>query len=148
VLVNGWFLLPDIVYESHTIIANSEFLTTDSLIWGMSLVQPSDLFSLGRGNARFDYEHMAVQLPLLGVVWIALALVLVRSAWRTAWYRAVVILLTAMAGLVFLMMRRSIVDALPPPYSLLQFTYRLEAYILLAFAGAVMGVLWPLRRQL
>jgi hypothetical protein len=66
VLVNGWFLLPDIAYESHTIIANSEFLTADSLIWGMSLVQPSDVFSLGRANARFDYQHMAVQLPLLG----------------------------------------------------------------------------------
>jgi hypothetical protein len=72
---------------------------------------------------------------------------LVRSAWRTSWYRAVVVLLTAAAGLVLLMMRRSLIDALPAPYSLLQFSYRLEAYMLLAFAGAVIGVLWLLRRS-
>jgi hypothetical protein len=147
VLVNGWFLLPDIVYQSHTVIANSNYLTKQNLVWGMALVQPSDLFSLGRANARFDYQHMAVQLPLLGVAWVVLALVLVRSTWRTSWYRVTVILLVLMTALVVVMSRLALVRGLPSPYNLLQFSYRLEAYILLAFAGAVIGVLVLLGRS-
>jgi hypothetical protein len=147
VLVNGWFLLPDIVYQSHTTIANSYYLTKHDLVWGMTLVQPSDLFSLGRANARFDYQHMAVQLPLLGVAWVVLALVLLRSSWRTSWYRAVVILLAVMTALVVVMSRLSLIRGLPSPYNLLQFSYRLEAYILLGFAGAVIGALALLRHS-
>jgi hypothetical protein len=147
VLVNGWFLLPDIVYQSHTLIANSNYLTKQDLVWGMALVQPSDLFSLGRANARFDYQHMAVQLPLLGVAWVVLALVLVRSTWRTSWYRVVVVLLVVMTALVVVMSRLSLIRGLPSPYNLLQFSYRLEAYILLAFAGTVIGALVLLRHS-
>ena len=58
----------------------------------MTLVQPRDLFSLGRANADFDYQHMALQLPLLGVAWVVLALALLRSTWRTSWYRVIVLL--------------------------------------------------------
>jgi hypothetical protein len=147
VLVNGWFLLPDIVYQSHTIIANSTYLTKDDLVWAMKIVQPSDLYSLGRANARDDYQHMAVQLPLLGFGWIVLALVLLRSAWRTSWYRAMVILLAAIAGLLVVMTRLSLIRGLPSPYNLLQFSYRLEAYMLLGLAGAVVGALLLLRRS-
>jgi hypothetical protein len=152
VLVNGWFLLPDIVYQSHTYIANSYttnpyYLTKQDLAWGMTLVQPSDLFSLGRANARFDYQHMAVQLPLLGAAWIVLASVLLRSAWRTPWYRVTVLLLAVMAVLVVLVSRLSLIRDLPSPYNLLQLSYRLEAYILLGFAGAVIGVLVLLRHS-
>jgi hypothetical protein len=148
VLVNGWFLLPDIVYQSHTLIANSDYLTKQDLVWGMALVQPSDLFSLGRANARSDYQHMAVQLPLLGVAWIVLALVLLRSTWRTSWYRAIVTLLVVMTALVVVMSRLSLIRGLPSPYNLLQFSYRLEAYLLLAFAGAVIGALVLLRSSM
>jgi hypothetical protein len=145
VLVNSWFLLPDIAYSSHALIANSNYLTKQDLVWGMALVQPSDLFSLGRANARFDYQHMAVQLPLLGVAWVVLALVLGRSTWRTSWYRVVVILLVVMVALVVVMSELSVIRGLPSPYNLLQFSYRLEAYILLAFAGTVIGALVFLR---
>jgi hypothetical protein len=145
VLVNGWFLLPDIAYQSHTLIANLDFAHVQDLVWGMTLVQPQDLFSLGRANARYDYEHMAVQLPLLGVAWIVLGLVLLRSAWRTSWYRVIVLLVTVMTALVVVMSRLSLIQRLPSPYDLLQFSYRLEVYILLGFAGAVIGVLVLLR---
>ncbi|MET0602143.1 MAG: hypothetical protein ABW167_09165 [Baekduia sp.] len=145
VLVNGWFLLPDIAYQSHTLIANLDFAHEQDLIWGQTLVQPRDLFSLGRANATFDYQHMALQLPLLGVAWIVLGLVFLRSAWRTSWYRVIVFLVALMTVLVVMMRRISLIEALPRPYDLLQFSYRLETYILLAFAGAVIGVLSLLR---
>jgi hypothetical protein len=147
VLVNSWFLLPDIAYQSHTLIASSYYLTKQDLVWGMALVQPSDLFSLGRADARFDYAHMAVQLPLLGVGWIVLALMILWSSWRTSWYRVVVILLVMMGALVVVMSRLPLIRGLPSPYNLLQFSYRLETYILLAFAGAVIGVLVLLRHS-
>jgi hypothetical protein len=141
VLVNGWFLLPDLAYQSHTVIANYELWASRNLAWGMTLVQRSDLFSLGRANADFDYEHMALQLPVLGVAWVVLALVLVWSTWRTSWYRVIVILLVVMTALVVVMTRLSLVWGLPSPFNLLQFSYRLEAYILLVFPGAVIGAL-------
>jgi hypothetical protein len=147
VLVNGWFLLPDIVYQSHTLIANYEILTKQNLVWGMTLVQPSDIFSLGRANAGDDYQHMALQLPLLGVAWVVLTLVLLRSTWRTSWYRVIVSLLVMITALVVVMSRLSLVRGLPRPYNLLQFSYRLEAYILLAFAGAAIGALVLLRHS-
>jgi hypothetical protein len=146
VLVNGWFLLPDIAYQSHTLIANLDFVHDQDLIWGMTLVQPGDLFSLGRADATFDYKHMALQLPLLGVAWIVVGLVFLRSGWRTSWYRVIVFLVALMTALVVLMSQLSLIKVLPSPYDLLQFSYRLEAYILLAFAGAVIGVLVLLRR--
>jgi hypothetical protein len=151
-LVNCWFLLPDVVYQSHTYIAHSftanpYYLNKQDLAWNRTLVEPSDLFSLGRANARFDYQHMAVQLPLLGVAWIVLALVLLRSAWRTSWYRATVLLLAVMIALVVPVSRLSLIRGLPSPYNLLQLSYRLEAYLLLGFAGAVIGVLVLLRHS-
>ena len=147
VLVNAWFLLPDIAYQSHTNIANLGFAHEQDLFWGMTLVQPRDLFSLGRANARFDYQHMALQLPVLAIAWIVLGLVLLRSAWRTSWYRVTILLVAVMAALVVMMRRLSLVQGLPSPYDLLQFSYRLEAYILLGFAGAIIGVLVLLRQH-
>ena len=145
VLVNGWFLLPDIAYQSHTLIASLDASRAQDLVSAMVLVQPRDLYSLGRANAIFDYEHMALQLPVLGLAWIVAGLAVLRSMWRASWYRVIMLLVALVTALVVLMSQLSLLQRLPSPYHFLEFSYRLEAYILLAFAGAALGVLVLLR---
>jgi hypothetical protein len=94
-----------------------------------------------RTSASHSVPHYALQLPVLGFVWLAVGLVVLRPAWRTTWYRIVLVLLGAIAALVVLMTNFSLLWGLPSPYNLLQFSYRLESYIELGFAGAVVCAL-------
>jgi hypothetical protein len=141
VMVNGWFLLPDVVYQSHTNIAAFTEMAKEQLGIAMYLVQPSKLWSLGRATAWPNVPHHALQLPVLGFAWILVGLALARASWRTSWFRGVLVLVAAIAALYLLMTRFSLLWGLPKPYNNVQFSYRLESYILLAFAGAVVGVL-------
>ncbi len=140
-LVNAWFLLPDIAYQSHTFIANYTSIAEGDLRRTMILVRPSHLFSLGRGTAWNEVPHHALQLPVLALAWCLVALVITRAAWRSSWFRAVAILLVVTATLVGMMESFSLLWGLPRPYNNIQFSYRLESYILLAFAGVVIGAL-------
>jgi hypothetical protein len=141
VMVNGWFLLPDLVYQSHTFIANATSLAEGDLRRTIVLVRPSHIFSLGRESAWDGVPHHSLQLPVLGLAWLLAGLWAARSSWRSSWSRAVAVLLVAMAALGGLMQSFSLLWSLPNPYNNLQFSYRLESYMLLAFSGAVVGVL-------
>ena len=141
VLVNGWFLLPDLVYASKTLIATSVATEKGQLQSTMYLVDPSHLWSLGRGSATPRVAHYALQLPVLAGAWILGGLVLARSAWTSSWYRGVLVLLAAIVVLYVLIERFGLLWGLPSPYNVIQFSYRLESYILLAVAGAVILVL-------
>jgi hypothetical protein len=146
-MVNAWFLLPDIAYQSQTFIANVTSIAEGDLKRTMILVRPSHLFSLGRGTAWNEVPHHALQLPVLALAWCLVALVVARAAWRSSWSRAVAILLVAMGVLGGMMESFSLLWGLPRPYNNLQFSYRLEIYILLAFSGVVIGVLVLLGRR-
>jgi hypothetical protein len=141
VMVNAWFLLPDIAYQSQTFIANHTAIAEGDLKRTLILVRPSHLFSLGRGTAWNEVPHHALQLPVLALAWCLVALAIARAAWRSSWFRAVAILLIAITTLVGMMESFSLLWGLPRPYNNLQFSYRLESYILLAFSGAVIGAL-------
>ena len=132
VLINAWFLLPNLAYQSDTSLANAVLFAKGQLQLFMPVVSFERLVSLTRTSAAPNIPHLALQLPVLGLAWLAVGLVVLRSAWRTPWYRTVVILLFAMAGLVVLMTHFSLLWGLPSPYNLLQFSYRLDAYIELA----------------
>jgi hypothetical protein len=141
ILVNGWFLLPDVVYASQTVIANASEDAKDQLQATMYLVGHSHVLALDRSPSTARVPHYALQLPVLGVAWVLAGIALARLSWRTSWFRAVAVLLLAIVGLYVLMESFSLLWALPDVYNNLQFSYRLESYILLAFAGAVVGVL-------
>lgn len=152
-LVNAWFLLPDIAYQSDTRLADAVSFAEGQLKLAMPIVAFGNLVSLTRTTGSPSVPHLAVQLPVLGLVWLAACMVVLRSAWRTPWYRMVVILLCAMAALLVLMTHFSLLWGLPSPYNLLQFSYRLDSYIQLGFAGAVvcalaLAVRAPARRPL
>lgn len=141
VLVNAWFLLPDLAYQSGTRLADAVPFAKYQLQLAMPAVSFEHLVSLTRTTATPFVPHLALQLPMLGLAWLAAGLVVLRSAWRTPWYRIVLILLCAMAALLVLMTHFSLLWGLPSPYNLLQFSYRLDSYIALGFAGAVVCAL-------
>lgn len=141
VLVNAWYLLPDIVYQSHTFIAHWDELLEGDLHHSVHTVRYGNVFSLGRASVAPTLAHFGLQLPVLGGVWVLVGLALGRARRGTSAFRVVLILLAAIVGIFIMMESPSLVWSLPKPLRDIQFPYRFEAYILLAFAGAVVGVL-------
>ena len=152
-LVNAWFLVPDLAYQADTRLADAVLYAKTQLQLAMPVVSFGHLVSVTRTSVSPHIPHLAVQLPVLGLAWLAVGLVVLRSAWKTSWYRSLLILLLAMAAVVVLMTSFSLLWGVPSPYNLLQFSYRLDAYIELGFAGAVVCALalvarTPNRRRL
>ncbi|MCU1675440.1 MAG: hypothetical protein JWM93_198 [Frankiales bacterium] len=146
ILVNGWFLLPDLVYQSHTTIANNTAVAASLVHTSMPIVGSEYLFSLARENPIPSFPHLAVQLPLLASVWVVLGLVAFRPRRRSPWLWTAVVLLVAMIGSWVLFTHESFILGLPRPYSLIQAPYRIEAYTQLTLSGAVIAGLVLARR--
>ncbi len=136
-LVNAWFLLPDVAYQSMTLVASIP--ATTNLRWAAPLVEPRQLFSLERSS--LPPRFFVLTLPVVTMVWVAAGMIVARLSWRTEWNRVVLVLFGAITGLTILMTNVSLILALPGPFRMLQFGYRLEAYILLALSAATIGVL-------
>jgi hypothetical protein len=143
-LVNAWFLLPDLVYQSGTLIA-TDVGTAESLVTtSMYLVRPAHVFSIGRSASDPDIPHFALQLPVLAAAWLLAGLVpamRARESRRSPWLRATLLLLVMMVASAVLLTHRSLILGLPHPYDLIQGPYRLEAYVQIALAGAVICAL-------
>jgi hypothetical protein len=146
VLVNAWFMLPAIAYQSDTVIANTVAGAHDMLRGTIPGTTPQHLFNLGRGHVDPAYPRLAVQLPVLATAWIVIGLLIVRPRRSSPWLRAALLLLVAAVATWALMTRSSIVLGLPHPYDMLQNLFRLEAYINLAIGGALIATLVLLRR--
>jgi hypothetical protein len=144
VLVDAWFLLPDITYQSKTFIAHRTELWRDYLKHFESHVAPKYLFSLGRGTSDAEVPKYTFALPVLAMVWTAVACVVARPHWRDAWLRVVFVLALVTTGLIVVMTN---VELLVGPFVMMQFSYRLESFINLAISGAVLAALVLLQRQ-
>ncbi|WP_445151447.1 hypothetical protein [Baekduia sp. Peel2402] len=140
-LVNAWFLLPDVAYQSHTVIASWQGFARGQLEVTMTFVRPEHLFTLGRGSAWPSVPHHALGLPLLAAVWILGGLLAVRRRYRSPWYRLAVLLSLITVSVYLVMTRFSLLWGLPKPYNNIQFAYRLETYIVLAVLGALVATL-------
>lgn len=136
-MINAWFLLPDVAYQSMTRVASLP--ASANLRWAAPLVEPRQLFSLERSS--LPPRFFVVTLPIVTMVWVAAGMIVARRNWRTEWYRLVLVLAGAIACLTILMTSVSLILALPKPFPSLQFSFRLEAYILLALSAAAIGVL-------
>ncbi|MCZ4494673.1 MAG: hypothetical protein JWP53_3604 [Conexibacter sp.] len=141
VCVDAWFLAPDLAYHAHTLIAGDSAAWRFLLTWSAPFVAPRHLLSLDRSTVEPTILHFSLQLPVPGLAWIVAGLAVLRPGRRSPWLRANIVLLVLIAALVVLMTNVGMLLALPGPYGLLQFGYRLESYILLAVSGAVLGVL-------
>jgi hypothetical protein len=146
VLVNAWFMLPAIAYQSDTVIAGDVAAAHNMLRGTVPGTTPHYLFNLGRGRVDPLYPRLAVGLPVLATAWVAIGLLVARPRRSSPWLRTALLLLAAAVATWALMTRSSLVLGLPHPYDMLQNLFRLEAYINLAVGGALIATLVLLRR--
>ncbi|MCW2983317.1 MAG: hypothetical protein JWR63_887 [Conexibacter sp.] len=146
VLVNAWFLLPDIAYQSQTFIASTDDLWKDYLRTFDQYVDWGHLLPLNRAAASWANPTFALELPVLALAWAGLTVPVLRSRLRDSWTRTLLVLIAAVAALIVVMTTAGILLALPRIYRLVQFSFRIESYILLASSGAVLAALVLARR--
>jgi hypothetical protein len=141
-LVNAWFLLPAAIYQTHTGIGSRLLHWRLELKGYMFIVAASHLFTFSRAAAVPWMKTFIVSLPVLVIVWVLIGLVI--CLWRdprAGWSRMLFICtgLTLLMGVV--MTHAGLILALPRPYAMLQYSYRLESYVLLGLSGAVLVLL-------
>jgi hypothetical protein len=152
-LLSAWFLLPTLAYGAHTVIANAygkgSSYWQSVLVEKMFMVSPGNLFTLSRASAIPQSTVFALSLPILVIAWVLLSVV-VLSAVRTTgtWMRILLVICCATVLIGVLMTHAGLLLALPHAYViLLQFSYRLESYVLLGVSGAVLAVLVVIERH-
>jgi hypothetical protein len=139
-LVSAWFLLPAAAYESQTVIAHSYPHFRKLLRASMFMVAARHLFTLSR--ARDSGTVVTLALPVLAIAWVlgsvALALFTRRGG---SWMRALLLIAGATAALLAMTTHAGPILALPRVYATLQFSFRLESYVLMGVSGALLAAL-------
>jgi hypothetical protein len=142
VLVNAWFLFPTIAYESTTYIANAYTYWRVLLRGTMSLVAAGNLFTFSRASVSNPGTAFSVSLPILAMAWALVSLVVfARRALREIWARVMLICAGFTVLMALLMTHAGLILVLPRAYSTLQFSYRLESYVLLGLSGTILAIL-------
>ncbi|MGH2852788.1 MAG: hypothetical protein ACRDLF_01155 [Solirubrobacteraceae bacterium] len=141
-LLSAWFLLPAAANESNTLIA-TEYPHWQALLRGtMNLVSTEHLFTLSRASASTPGAAFALSLPILVLAWALLSLaIFLRRGLRGVWIRVLLICSTSTVVLIVVMTHAGLILALPRVFATLQFSYRLESYVLLALSGTVLAIL-------
>ena len=141
-LVNAWFLLPTLAYASHTKIGGNYAIARETLHQTMPLVSFAHLFTLSRASTVPQTPDYALALPTAAIAWVlvSIAILLIHPR-RGPWVRMLVIFSLASAAIVVLMTHAGLLLALPKPYTILQFSYRLEGYVLMGVTAAVLAIL-------
>jgi hypothetical protein len=141
-LVSAWFLLPAAAYESKTLIATEYHRWQLVLRATQRLVSNEHLFTLSRASASTPGAAFALSLPILVMGWALLTLaVFLRRGLRGTWIRVLLICSALTTLLIVTMTQAGMILALPRVFSTIQFSYRLESYVLLALSGAVLAAL-------
>ena len=139
-LVSAWFLLPTAAYESKTVIAQSYPIFRRLLRHSMYTVAARHLFTLSR--ARASGSIVTAALPVLAIAWVIAGIgISVRARRGGTWMRVLLLISVATALVAIVMTHAGLILALPRLYATLQFSFRLESYVLLGIAGAVLAVL-------
>jgi hypothetical protein len=140
VLVSSWFLLPTVVYEAHTLIAHAYPHARALLRELMYTVATRNLFTLSRAPAPGTI--VTLSLPILAVAWVLASIaLLVRRPRRGTSIRVLLITAASSVALTVLMTHAGLILALPRAYATLQFSFRLESFVLLGLSGAMVAVL-------
>jgi hypothetical protein len=165
-LVSSWYLLPTVAYASRTQIGSEYDVAQVTLRFWAELTSFAHLFTFSRGsaltpdsplgraiNARSTIVRphtpypLTFALPVLAIAWVAIgALILPWRSRNRAWTRVLLICSGMTALGVVMLTHVGLVLALPRVYSLIQFNYRLEPYVLLELCGAILAALVLSRR--
>ena len=137
VMVNGWFLLPDVRYASTTMLAQTPGIATSI---SDPFSRPAILFNPLRVRATSNPATRShfTELPVLVMAWIAVAGALLwRPTRRRELRRALLLLAVLVGGLLVLIMDDHVWAHVPSALDHEQFTFRLQTYTVIAIAGIV-----------
>jgi hypothetical protein len=139
-LLSAWSLLPTLAYESHTLIAHTYPHFRVLLRQTMFTVAARNLFTLSRQPAPGSI--VCLSLPILAVAWVLASIVMLAWSGRRGTSMRVLLVITgATIALTVLMTHAGLILALPRVYATLQFSFRLESFVLLGISGAMVAVL-------
>ena len=146
-LVNAWYLLPAVAYSSNTWIGSG--YGRGGVYWQrtlrefMFMASAKHLFTLSRAASVREYPNTAFSLPILVIVWVIVSIALfLRLGRRNRLWLRLLLITSGMAVLIGVVMTHAgLILALPSPYAMLQYSVRLESFVLLSVTGAVLAVL-------
>ena len=137
VMVNGWFLLPDVRYSLHTGVAQVNGIATSISDPFSRASIVFDPFRPRASQSPYLRSHFT-ELPVLLIAWVAItAVALWRSHWSRPLRRLFLLLGLLTASLSVLLMDDNAWRLVPVSLTHIQFTFRLETYIVMAIAGLV-----------
>jgi hypothetical protein len=138
--VNAWYLLPDLAYHADTVIAN-RIDEWQALLRGYHPeLDAWSLFAPGHSSPFAD-SGFSITLPVLAMAWVIVAALVSRAEWRAPWGRMLAVLLLLTVGVLVVMGNPRWILALPDPWTMIQFSYRLETFALFGICGAVIAAL-------
>ena len=146
-MVNAWYLLPAIAYSSNTWIGGG--YGAGGVYWSrglrkfMFIVSAKHLFTLSRAASVPGYANTASSLPVLVIAWVIVSIVLFLWLGRRnrLWLRLLLITSGMAVVIGIVMTHAGLILALPSPYTKVQYSVRLESFVLLSVTGAVLAVL-------
>jgi hypothetical protein len=142
-LISSWYLLPATLYASRTRMGHAYYEARESLQTTASLVSLRNLTTFSRtiepGIHAYDLQ---TALPVIAIAWVLLgALILPRRNRNRSW-TLILLIFCGVAALVGLAMTHvGLLLDLPRPYTMIQFSYRLDIYVVLMLCAAVMAAL-------
>jgi hypothetical protein len=140
VAVNAWYLLPDLAYHADTVIANRIDEWQALLRESHPELAAQHLLGL-RHRTGLPRSELSITLPVLAIAWIVVAAVVSHSSWRTAWARMLAVLTLLTVGVLTVMVNPRWILSLPDPWTMIQFSFRLETFVLFGICGAVIAAL-------
>lgn len=147
IMLNGWFLLPDITYSLRTGVAHVPGIAT-------ALSDPFSRLSIvfdpfrPRASSNSYLRSHFTELPVLVIAWALIASGLLwRATWRVELRRLLLLLVLLIGGLLVLLLDENVWKRVPAALAHIQFTFRLQTYIVMAIAGVVAVLLGKLAEE-
>lgn len=135
--VNAWFLVPDLLYASQTMIsAVSEFSwnATRDFNTPYALFDPLRHVPLTSGNPA-----LYVQAPVWLLVWALVAIGLLRARMPSTWRRATAAVAIVLAVLLALILVEALWIFVPGTLQMIQTPFRLNTYVALLVGGLLIA---------
>ncbi len=142
-LVSAWYLLPALAYASRTRVGVNGG-SPEELRESVVLVAFRHLFTFSRASAAPSNVpwSFALSLPVLAIVWVLVGIVVLPLVNRNrTWIRLLLICSATTVIVIVFMTHVGLLFALPSPYQYVEYSYRLEAYVLLALCASVLAAL-------
>jgi hypothetical protein len=139
-LVNAWFLLPAVTYKSEALLSAYPQSTAALVRETLGLVSVKHLFTISRASATSPTTPFALSLPILEIGWVLVSIAIVLLTRRKGTWTRIIVVVSALTILVGLVMTHAdLLLALPNIYANVQYSYRLESYILQGLCAAIVA---------